>query len=81
MIEEIMQLTNEQIISKFEEILKDYHQSVDSIKHLVKPSRSETDVDKLIDEQGFKGVDKAKMGQLVEEIGIEESIEDLLAML
>lgn len=81
LIEEIMRVTDEQILSKFEEILKEYHQTMDSIQHLVKPTRSKTSVDQLIEEQGFKGIDKAKMDQLIEEIGIEEPIEDLLEML
>jgi hypothetical protein len=81
LIQEIMRVTDEQILGKFEEILKEYHQSVDSIKHLVTPARSKTSVDQLIQEQGFKGIDKTKMDQLIAEIGIEEPIEDLLEML
>jgi hypothetical protein len=81
LIQEIMRVTDEQILGKFEEILKEYHQSVDSIKHLVTPTRSKTSVDQLIQEQGFKGIDKTKMDQLIAEIGIEEPIEDLLEML
>ncbi len=81
LIEEIMRTTDEQILGKFEEILKEYHQSMGSIKHLVKPTRSKTNVDQLVKEQGYKGVDKAKVDQLIEEINIEEPIEDLLKML
>ena len=76
-----MRLTDEHVLSRFENILKEYHQSMNSIRHLAKPTRSKTDVDQLIKEQGFTGINKAKMNQLIEEIGIEEPIEDLLEML
>lgn len=81
LIEEIMRVTDEEVLSKFEEILKDYHQNLDSIKYLIRPMRKKTDIDQLVEEQGYKGIDKAKIDQLVEEIGIEEPIEDLLEML
>jgi len=81
LIEEIMRVTDEEVLSKFEEILKDYRQNLDSIKYLIRPMRKKTDIDQLVEEQGYKGIDKAKIDQLVEEIGIEEPIEDLLEML
>ena len=81
LMEGIMQLTNEHLLGRLESILKEYDQSMSSIKHLVKPTRRKTDVDQLIKEQGFEGIDKARMGQLIQEINIEESIEDLLEML
>ncbi len=81
LIEEIMQLSDEQVLRKFEEILKEYHDSMGSIWYLIKPTSEKTDIDRLIKEQGFKGIDKAKMDKLVEEIGIEEPIEDLLEMI
>lgn len=81
LIEEIMRVTDGEVLSKFEEILKDYHQNLDSIKYLIRPMRKKTDIDQLVEEQGYKGIDKAKIDQLVEEIGIEEPIEDLLEML
>ncbi len=76
-----MKLSDEQILGKFEEILKEYRESIGSIQHLIKPMREKTDTDELIKEQGFKGIDRAKMDKLIEEIGIEEPIEDLLEML
>jgi uncharacterized protein YjgD (DUF1641 family) len=81
LIEEIMQLSDEQVLRKFEEILKEYHDSMESLRHLIKSTREKTDIDQLIKEQGFKGIDKAKMDKLVAEIAIEEPIEDLIEMI
>lgn len=81
LIQEIMRLSDEKVLTKFEDILKEYHQSLDAIKHLLKPTRAKTDVDQLIHEQGFDGVDKEKMDRLIKEMAIEEPIEDLLEML
>ena len=76
-----MRVTDEQMLSKLETILEEYHQSINGIEHLIKPTRRQTDVNQLVEEQEFKGIDRAKMTRLIEEIGIEEPIEDLLAML
>ena len=54
---------------------------MNDLRGLVKPIRSKTDIDQLIQEQGFTGVDREKMNRLIDEIDIEESIEELLAML
>ncbi len=81
LIEKIIRVSDGQILGKFEAILGGYHQSMDSIKHLVKPTRSNTIVEQLVEEQNYKGVDKVRVNQLIEEINIEEPIEDLLRML
>lgn len=39
------------------------------------------DLEKIKGEQGFKGIDKGKMNQLIEEADIQESIEELLKMI
>jgi hypothetical protein len=54
---------------------------MESLRHLIKSTREKTDIDQLIKEQGFKGIDKAKMDKLVAEIAIEEPIEDLIEMI
>lgn len=81
LIEEIMRLSDEQVLEKFEHILKEYHDALGAIKHLVKPTKEKTDIDQLMKEQGYKGVDKAKIEKLIEEMDIEEPLEELLEML
>jgi hypothetical protein len=81
LIEGIMKVSDEGIISKLEQILKDFSEASESIKHLVKPMRKKLDIDELIAEQGFAGVDKTKIDHLIEEMAIEEPIDDLLEMI
>ncbi|MEM6804104.1 MAG: hypothetical protein AAF696_22055 [Bacteroidota bacterium] len=81
LIAEIMQVSDEKILKRFEEILTEYHQQMNDLRGLVKPIRSKKDINQLIQEQGFTGVDREKMNRLIDEIDIEESIEELLAML
>ena len=81
LIAEIMRVTDEQALSKFEALLRDYHQSLSSIEHLVTPSRPVTNVDQLVEEQGYSGVDSATLDRLIENVGVEEPIEKLLEML
>lgn len=81
LIEGIMKVTDEDIIGKLEKILNEFNQASESIKHLIKPTRKELNVDELIKEQGFTGVDKEKLDHLIEEMAIEEPIEDLLEMI
>ena len=81
LIEEITRVTDEHLLNKFEQVLKEYTQSLDSIGHLVKPIRDKTDVDQLVKAQKYQGVDQAKLDQLINDINIEEPIENLLEML
>ncbi len=81
LIAEIMRVTDERTLSKFETLLREYHQSFSAIEHLVIPSRPTTDVDQLVKEQGYSGVDLATLDRLIDEVGVEEPIKDLLDML
>ena len=81
LISGIMQVSDIAAIEKLEQILKEYSLASDSIKHLVKPMKKTLDIDELVKEQDFKGIDKAKMDRLIAEIDLEEPIEDLLDMI
>ncbi len=81
LIEEIIQIEDDLLLNKFEELLREYKESMNSIRHLVKPVRKKTDVDQLVKEQGYKGIEKGELDQIIEEIAIEEPIEDLLEMI
>ena len=81
LIEGIMQVSDESIISKFEQLLKAYVKDKESIKYLITPPRKKLDLDQLIKEQNFKGVDKEKIDRLIDEMAITEPIEDLLEMI
>ena len=81
LIAEIMRVTDEQTLSKFETLLREYHQAFSTIEYLVTPARPTTDVDQLVKEQRYTEVDSATLDRLIDEVGVEEPIEDLLAML
>ncbi len=48
---------------------------------IIKPLRKELTLAELLEEQNFKGFDRNELDQLIDSIGIEEPLEDLLAML
>ena len=81
LIENIMQVDNEKIIDKLEEILKSYKSDHTSIEPYIRPMRKKLDVDELIAEQGFEGVDKDKIDRLIKDINLETPLEELLEMI
>ncbi len=81
LIEEIMGLENESMLGKLEAILREYYDSMESIQHLIAPERKKTDVEAIVREQGFTGVNKEEIDRIIEEMAIEEPLEELLKML
>lgn len=53
----------------------------ENIRALVKPLRKTLDIETLKKEQNYKGANRQKIQQLIEEMAIEEPIEVLLAQL
>ncbi|MCB0610768.1 MAG: hypothetical protein H6562_24910 [Lewinellaceae bacterium] len=82
LIERITGIQDKFLISKLEEILtKNSGENSDILSQLVKPLDENLDIDKLIKEQGFTGIDRSKFDRLINEIDIQEPIEDLLKMI
>ncbi len=80
-IEELMKISDENVLVKLEMMLKNYMANQESIKYLVKPMRTTLDIDVLIKEQKYQGADKAFIDGLIDEMAIETPIEELLKML
>jgi len=80
LIEEIMGLENESMLEKLEGIIREYNDSMESIQHLVAPVRKKTDVEAIIKEQGFTGVNKEEIDRILGEMAIEEPLEELIQM-
>ena len=80
-IEELMKISDENVLVKLEMMLKNYMANQESIKYLVKPMRTTLDIDDLIKEQKYQGADKAFIDGLIDEMAIETPIEELLKML
>ncbi|MFK8005529.1 MAG: hypothetical protein AB8H03_04125 [Saprospiraceae bacterium] len=55
-----------------------YDDLVNKYKTTVEP---DFDLDKIIEKQNYKGLNSQKLDELIEEIKIEESLEDLLEMI
>lgn len=81
LIEQITGIEDEILITKLEELLKQLDKGDQVFFHISKPLKEKLVLDQLIEEQGFKSVDRERFDQLVDEINIEEPIEDLLEMI
>lgn len=81
LIEELIKVSDEKVLSDLEHMFKVYLDNMNSISHLVKPMKEKLDIDKFIKEQNYQGVDKKFVDSLIDEMAIEEPIDELLAML
>jgi len=80
LIQEILQLKNEDAITKMEEQLKDI-QANNLLLTNIKPIRKTVSIEMLKKEQNYKPIQKDEFFKLVEELNIEEPIEELLEKL
>jgi uncharacterized protein YjgD (DUF1641 family) len=80
LIEEIMKISDDALLSGLEQHFKQYIENFQSISHLVKPTRDKLDIDELIKEQNYQGADKTVIDDLIKDMAIEEPIEELLKM-
>lgn len=81
LIARISTLSNEETLRQLERILIP-QASVDPsdiLQRLVRPMPTKLDIDALIIQQGFKGIDRPKFDQLIKKINITEPLEQLLA--
>ena len=53
----------------------------DLLKKLAKPMLKKLDIDELVKEQGFEGVDRKMFNALITKLDVKEPIEELLAMI
>lgn len=81
LIEQLMSVSDEAVLKNLESIFQTYMESIASIKHLIKPMKDKLDIEGLIQEQNYKGVNKKVINNLIDDMAIEEPIEDLLKMI
>jgi hypothetical protein len=53
----------------------------DDLQNFFAPVNSKFDLDEIIEQQGYKPIDKTEFDQLVKKLDIQEPAEELLAML
>ena len=80
LIQEIMKLDNEEVLSKLEEEVEAI-QKEEVFWTAIKPLRKTITLEQMIKEQNYKPIEKDEFFKMVDELKIEESIEELLSML
>jgi len=82
LIQRIKALDNEQTLSKIEARLDSSEATnTDVFNNIIKPIRKQLTVADMIEEQNYHPITKERFYEKVEKLNIEESLEDLLAML
>lgn len=81
LIKQIMEIADEEVLLKIENQI-DALQSSQSLRNqILKPTRDNITLEELKKEQNYQPIKREEFFALAESIGIEESIEDLLAEL
>ena len=78
LIHQITDLQDESLLGQLEVAFKKIKGEDGVLNQLVRPRRKKLDVEELIKEQKFKGVDRKKFDMLIKEINIKEPVEVLL---
>ncbi len=81
LIQRIAQIKEEKHLLMLERYMADIEQESIDLEAIFKPAKKTITVEELIEEQNYKGIDKAKMDRLIQEMDIQEPLEDLLKML
>ncbi len=81
LIQRIAQIKEEKHLLMLERYMTDIEQESIDLEAIFKPAKKTITVEELIEEQNYKGIDKAKMDRLIEEMDMQEPLEDLLKML
>lgn len=81
-IEKIKVLSDETILKKIELLLNDNSfEDIQFIQEYVKPIRKITDINALVKEKNYKGINKNELKSITSTINIPQETEELLAML
>ena len=75
---QITLLKDEVEVARFEMVFKHITANDGLLLKLATPMRKRLVIDELVKEQGFKGVDRTRFDDLVAELDVKETIEELL---
>ena len=78
LISQITRLKDEVEVARFEMVFKHITANDGLLLKLATPMRKRLVIDELVKEQGFKGVDRTRFDDLVAELDVKETIEELL---
>ncbi len=81
LIQRISKIREEKQLLMLEQYIEKIQQKEIELNTIFKPSKKTLTVEELIEEQNYKGINKEKIDKLIDEMDVQESLEDLLAML
>ena len=73
LIKRIAQIKEEKHLLMLEQYVMDIEQENIDFEAIFKPAKKTITVEELIEEQNYKGIDKAKMDRLIDEMDIPET--------
>ncbi len=80
-IKQIASLSDEKILMQIEGLLNQVSDDIAFIQKYVRPIRKKTDVNALIKQKNYNGIDKRKLQQITQSFDVPQSTDELLAML
>ncbi len=80
-IKEIMEIDEESVLTKIQEDISSIRSQGSLLDKVFGPTRSTITLDEMKKEQNYTPIQKEEFFKLTEEIGIEESLEELLSQL
>ena len=81
LIQQIIQLDDEQAISRIEQEVKQALSTDEKLNLVIKPIRKSLTIDQIVEEQEYKPIKADEFFNIANEIEWEESLEELLEML
>jgi hypothetical protein len=81
LIQQIIQLDDEQAISRIEQEVKQALSTDEKLNLVIKPIRKSLTIDQMVEEQEYKPIKADEFFNIANEIEWEESLEELLEML
>jgi hypothetical protein len=77
----IKRIKSEALLIRLEEYVNTISQQKDIFYTLTLPMKQTLDLEEMIQEQNYKGPNKEKIDQITRDINIEQSTDELLAMI
>lgn len=80
-IRQIMQMNDESALEELENQLQNMQPEADLRERILRPTREKISLEQMIEEQNYIPIEREEFFELATAIGIEESLEELLAQL
>jgi hypothetical protein len=74
----VEQFQDEKAIDYVLSILEDYRKNLNSVAHLIQPTRKNLDIEQLAQQQQYKGIELNAFLQRIKNLNVEESANSLI---